>query len=145
MRRLCLFASFLLILHAAVAHADEDQPPQPIVFATNFLQLSEVQTSALITMIQDREAVLRPIAGQLHDNQEALARLLDGSSPDPAAIGRLLIEIRGGEKRVGEVARQAAATFEGTLLPEQRQRLQLVREAAQAQPAIMVFKTIGLL
>ena len=145
MRKFCLSVSFLLILHSALAHADDNQLPQPIVFVTNFLQLSEEQTSALITMIQAREAALQPIAEKLHANQEAIAKLLDASSPDAGAVGRLLIEIRGGEKQVGEVARQAAASFEETLLPEQRQRLQFVRQAAQVQPAIPAFKTVGLL
>jgi uncharacterized membrane protein len=145
MRKLCLSASFLLIFHSALAHADDKPLPQPIVFVTNFLQLSDVQTSALITMVQARDAALQPIAEKLRANQEALANLLDASSPDAAAVGRLLIEIRGEEKQVGEVARQAAASFEETLLPEQLHRLQFVRQAAQVQPAIPAFKTVGLL
>ena len=145
MRKLCLSVSLLLILQPALAHADDKELPQPIVFVTNFLQLSGVQTSSLITMIQAREAALQPIAETLRASREALANLLDASNPDAAAVGRLLIEIRGEENQLGEVARQAAASFEETLLPEQRQRLQFVRQAAQVQPAIPAFKTVGLL
>jgi uncharacterized membrane protein len=141
---LTVFSLLLMILHSPIARADQELPA-PIVFVTNFLQLSEDQTKALATMIQARDAALQPIAVKLHGDQEALGKLLDSPAADAATIGRLLIEIRTSEKQAGAVARNAAASFEEILTPEQRDRLQFVRQAAQVEPAIPAFKAVGLL
>jgi uncharacterized membrane protein len=145
MRRTCLTVALLLmILHSPLARADEGLPA-PIVFVTNFLQLSGDQTGALIHMIQSRDAALQPIAMKLHADQEALGKLLESPAADPATVGRLLIEIRAGEKQANAVAHDAAVSFEEVLTPEQRQRLQFLRQAAQIEPAIPAFKAVGLL
>jgi hypothetical protein len=58
---------------------------------------------------------------------------------------RLLIEIHAAEKQAGAVAQSAAASFEAILTPDQRGRLQFVRQAAQVEPALPAFKAVGLL
>jgi hypothetical protein len=137
-------ASLLMILHSPLAFADEGLPA-PIVFVTNVLQLSEDQTRALIVMIQTRDAALQPIAAKVHADQEALGRLIESPNADAATAGRLVIEIHAGEKQAGEVARAAAASFEEILTPDQQQRLQFIRQAAQVEPVIPAFKAVGLL
>jgi uncharacterized membrane protein len=146
MRKTLLAAASLLlmILHSPAARAEDGLPP-PVVFVTNFLQLSPDQTTALIAMIQARDAGLQPIGSKLHADQEALGKLLDSPDADPATAGRLLIEIRTLEKQAGAFARDAAAHFEAILTPDQRQRLQFVRQAAQVEPAIPAFRAVGLL
>ena len=142
--RLAAASLLLMILHSPVVRADDQLPP-PIVFVTQFLQLSGDQTQALVTMIQTRDAALQPIAAKLHADQEALGALLESSSADPAAAGRLLIEIHAAEKQAGAVSHDAAASFEATLTPEQHDRLQFVRQAAQVAPALPAFQAVGLL
>jgi hypothetical protein len=137
-------ASLLIILHSPLALADEGLPA-PIVFVTNVLQLSEDQTRALIVMIQTRDAALQPIVTKVHSDQEALGRLIESPNADVATAGRLVIEIHAGEKQAGEVARAAAASFEEILTPDQQQRLQFIRQAAQVEPVIPAFKAVGLL
>lgn len=146
MRKTLLAAASLLlmILHSPAARADDGLPP-PIVFASTFLQLSPDQTMALITMIQTRDAAMQPIAAKLHADQEALGKLLATPDADPAAAGRLVIEIRSLESQAGSIAHDAAVHFESVLTPEQQGRLQFVRQAAQVEPAIPVFKAVGLL
>lgn len=142
--RLAVAALLLMILHSPLARADEGLPP-PIVFVTNFLQLSEDQTRALIAMIQARDAALRPIAMKVHADQETLGKLLESPDADAATVGKLLLEIRAGEKQASVAARDAAASFEELLEPEQLERLQLVRQAAQIEPALPALKAVGLL
>jgi uncharacterized membrane protein len=146
MRNTCFAVTSLLLmtLYSPLVRADEALPA-PIVLVTNVLQLSPDQTHALIAMIQARDAALQPIAAKLQANQEALGKLLDSPAPDPAAVGLLLIEIRAGEKQANAVAHDAAASFEQVLTQEQLDRLQFVRQAAQAEPAIPAFKAVGLL
>jgi Spy/CpxP family protein refolding chaperone len=146
MRKTLLAAASLLlmILHSPPARADDGLPP-PIVFVSSFLQLSPDQTMALITMIQTRDAAMQPIAAKLHADQEALGKLLQSPDADPATAGRLLIEIRSLESQAGSVAHDAAAHFESVLTSEQQDRLQFLRQAAQVESAIPVFKAVGLL
>jgi uncharacterized membrane protein len=134
----------LIMLLSPLAHAD-DGLPAPIIFVTNFLQLAPEQTSALIAMIQTRDAALQPIAMKLQSSHEALGKLLESPDADAAAVGRLLIEIHTAEKQAGAVAQSAAASFEAILTPDQRGRLQFVRQAAQVEPALPAFKAVGLL
>jgi len=142
--RLAVASLLLMILYSPLARADEGLPA-PIVFVTNFLQLSEDQTRALITMIQTRDAALQPIAAKLRTDQEALGSLLESPAADAATAGRLLIEIRTLGNQANAVAQTAAASFEQILTPEQRERLQFLRQAAQVQPAIPAFKAVGLI
>jgi len=146
MRKTCLAVAslLLLILHSPVASGAEELPA-PLVFVSSFLQLSEDQTRALITIIQTRDATLQPVAARLHTNHEALGKLLDSPAADAAAIGRLLIEIHADSKQLTAVAQDAAASFEEILSSEQRERLQIVRQAARIEPAIPPFKALGLL
>lgn len=145
MRKTCLgIASLLMILQSSVVRGDDQLPP-PLVFAKAYLQLTDEQTGALITMIQMRGGAMEPIAAKLHANQEALGKLIESSNPDAATVGALLIKIHAGEKQLGTIAHDAAASFEQTLLPEQLERLQFVRQAAQVEPAIPALRAIGLM
>ncbi|MEA2164274.1 MAG: hypothetical protein QOK37_2401 [Thermoanaerobaculia bacterium] len=146
MRKTFLISASLLlmILHSPAARADDGLPP-PIVFVSTFLQLSPDQTMALITMIQTRDAAMQPIAAKVRADQEALGKLLQSPDADPATAGRLLIELRSLESQAASVAHEAAAHFESVLTPDQHDRLQFVRQAAQVEPAIPVFKAVGLL
>jgi hypothetical protein len=145
MRKTCFAVSVLLIiLHSPLARAEQGLPA-PIVFVTNFLQLSEDQTRALIAMIQTRDAALQPIAVKLHADQEMLGQLLESPTADPTSVGRLLLEIRAGEQQAATIAHDAAAAFEQGLTSEQHERLQFVRQAAQVQPTLPAFHAVGLL
>ncbi|MEA2336894.1 MAG: hypothetical protein QOE82_901 [Thermoanaerobaculia bacterium] len=134
----------LMMLLSPAAHAQEGLPA-PIVFVTNFLQLSEDQTRALIVIIQSRDAALQPIAMKLHASQEALGKLLDSPSADAATVGQLLLDIHAAERQINAIAHQSAASFETILTPEQQGRLQFIRQAAQVEPAIPAFRAVGLL
>jgi Spy/CpxP family protein refolding chaperone len=146
MRKTCFAVAslVLMMLHSPAARGDEGLPA-PIIFVSNFLQLSEDQTQALITMIQAREATLQPIAAKLHADQEALGKLVESSAPDATTVGTLLLQIRAEEKQLAAAAQSAAASFEQVLTSEQSDRLQFVRQAAQIEPAIPAFKAVGLM
>ena len=146
MRKTCFAAASLLLmmLHSPAVRGDEGLPA-PIIFVSNFLQLSEDQTRALITMIQTRDAALQPIAAKIHADQEALGKLVESSAPDATAAGTLLLQIHAEEKQLAAAAQSAAASFEQVLTPEQQGRLQFVRQAAQIEPAIPAFRAVGLM
>lgn len=147
MKKVCFTTvSLLLILHSPLARAQEPGGlPQPVVVVASVLQLTEAQVGDLITMVQDREAAIRPIAESLQANHTALAKVLDAATPDPVMVGQLVIDIHNGEKHVGEIAQAAAATFANTLTSEQQERMQHVIQASQIAPAVPAFKALGLI
>jgi len=142
---LAIVSMLLMILHSPLARADDAALPQPVTVVISFLQLSEGQANDLLRMIRDRDTAIQPIAQTVQTNREALARLLESPAPDPATAGQLLIEIHDGEKRIGEQAQAAAASFLVTLTADQRQRMQFIIMAAQVAPAVPAFKALGLI
>jgi len=145
--RTSLAAAFLLLLllHSPAVRAEEPQAPEPVRVVAAVLGLSEDQVQALVAMLVAREAAIRPAAEQLHLRREALGKLLQTESPDPTAVGALVVEIRTIEAEISRVAQSAAAQFEQVLTPEQRERLAHLRQAAQVCPVIPAFQATGLL
>jgi uncharacterized membrane protein len=140
MRKTCFAFLVLAILYCPLLRAEE-----PIHFVAGFLQLSPDQIAALVTIIQTRDAALQPIAARLRADHESLGKLLDSPDPDPAAVGRLLLSIRTAQKQAETIAGDAAASFGKVLTPDQRDRLQFVRQAAQIEPLLPAFRAVGLL
>jgi Spy/CpxP family protein refolding chaperone len=135
----------LMILQSAPARADQSQLPPPIAVVANVLALSEAQTGALMAMIQSRDAAIRPIAEALQAEQASLGNLLETPGADAASVGQLVIEIHNGQQQASALAQAAAAKFDEVLTPEQRERLQSIRQAEQLAPVIPAFKAVGLL
>jgi uncharacterized membrane protein len=147
MKKTCLAVAsvLMMMLQPSIARAAEGELPPPIVFVSNFLQLSEAQTTSLVGMIQSRDTAIRPIAEALQTKQQALQSLLDTPSPDAAAVGKLMIEISAGQHQIAILAQSAAASFASTLTDEQKQTMEFVRRAEQVAPAISAFKAVGLI
>ena len=137
--------SLLLMIHSPLTSAQEaPQLPPPVIAVATVLQLTEQQIAGLVTMIQNRDAAIRPVAETVQAEQASLAALLETPGADPAKIGQALIDIHTNEKHALEIAQAAAATFANTLTDEQRERMQLVIQAAQVAPALPAFKALGL-
>ncbi len=89
----------------------------------------------------DKEKSLRPEIEQKH---LALANLLDTANPDPAAVGRAMLEVHGLEKQIRQ-AREAVRTSElNVLTPEQRTKFKAVQDAANLPEAARDARRLGL-
>jgi Spy/CpxP family protein refolding chaperone len=135
--------AFLLLIAAGTALAQQ-APDAPQIVVT-VLSLSEDQTRALGEMLQARQAAVQPLAEQLQSREQALGQMLQTAQPDPAALGRLLLEVKSIREQVGHVAADAASQFEQVLDPDQQQRLEQIRAAAQVCPAVPAFQAVGLI
>jgi hypothetical protein len=135
-------ACLLLFAHSLSVRADE--LPPPIVAVATILELNNDQVHALLTMIDARDAAIRPLAEELQRHQQALEQLLRMPDADAAAVGKLMLETRALGAKIGELRAQAAAQFEQVLSPEQTERLHHIREAASLQEVIPTFHAVGL-
>jgi len=142
MRKLLAFASFLLLAHSLPVLA-ADVPP-PIAAVATVLELNNDQVQSLLTMIQARDAAIRPLAEELQRHQQALEQLLQSPDADPAAVGKLVLETRALGAKIGELRAQAAAQFEQVLTPAQAEKLQHIRDIAPLQEVVTAFRAVGL-
>ncbi len=143
MRKLVI--AFTLTLIVSTLPAIADGPPPPVQVVATILGLSESQVTAWVEMLHAREVAVQPLQQQLQLRQQAIAKLLQSASPDPAALGGALLEARGIEQQIGAIVIQTNAQFEQSLTSDQRDRLQHIREAAQVCPVVPAFQATGLL
>jgi septal ring factor EnvC (AmiA/AmiB activator) len=122
------------------------QEPPPIAVVAHVLSLSEDQVHALGEFLQARAEAVRPAAEQLQARQQALAEQLQSSAPDPAVVGRLVIESKNIQEQIQTTIATANKTLDGILNTEQRTRLEQLRGAAAGPCGVIpAFKAIGLM
>lgn len=121
------------------------QQPDPVGIVAHVLDLSEDQITAWAEILHAREAAIQPLAQRAQAAQQQIGQALESSNPDAATVGRALIELKGLQIQIGAANAQAAKEFEQLLTPDQRDRLNAVRSAAQACPIIPAFEATGLL
>ena len=109
------------------------------------LELSDAQIQSLGQLEQQKGQAVQPIAQRMQQTQQQLEKLLQGSSPDPAAVGRLIIEI----STLGRQVQQTVAGFQqqalNLLQPAQKTKLQSLSQVLVLQLAAQQAAALGLL
>jgi hypothetical protein len=127
------------------AAADAAALPKPKDVVVKTLALTADQVTKWDALLAAQKDALEPLVAQLKADGEQLAALFGQVSPDPAAIGTLILK----DKRIGEqmqaVHKDYVAGFEALLTVEQKGRLGLVRAADKLQPVLPAFRLFGLL
>ena len=121
------------------------QQPDPVAVIAHVLDLSNDQITAWSEILHAREAALQPIAQQAQARQQAIAQALGGGNPDPLAVGNALIELSRLQAEVAAVNAESATKFEHLLTPDQSQRLEGIRGAAQVCPIVPALQAAGLI
>ena len=146
MKKLFAAACLALIAHSLPCLAEDEPPlPPPITAVASVLQLSADQVQALVAMIHERDVAIAPLAMRLQQDAQALDQLVQKPDADAAAAGRLLLEMRALQVQIEDARKQASAQFEQLLTPEQRDRLQHIRDVAPLTQVIPAFRATGLL
>ncbi len=108
------------------------------------LDLSDAQVQSLGQLEQQKAQAIQPIAKRMQQDQQQLDTLLQGSSPDPAAAGRLIIEIAG----LGRQAQQVITSFQqqvsNLLQADQKTKLQTLSQALVLQLAAQQAAALGI-
>jgi|ERR1700693_476835 len=125
--------------------AQENEAYDPMHVVVSVLGLAEDQTQRWAGILQAREEAIHPLAEQARARHEVLKTALESATPDVVLVGKTLIEIRKIEETIGKINTEAAAHFEELLTPEQKQRLDFIRQAARTCPAVPAFGAAGLL
>lgn len=144
---LALIAGGLLVTVAAMAQKEPlppKAPPEPVVLVVNFLGFSEAQAGQFVQLLEARGQAAKALAQQIGAKQKQLDNLLNGAAPDPAAIGKLLLEIRALSQQDGEILKNYHEKFVQMLTDEQKQKVGMVAQAAQLLPAVNAFIALQL-
>lgn len=120
-------------------------PEQPVKVVAHFLELSDVQVEQWVKILQELHQTLHPLAQSLAEKEKALATLIESDSPDPGAIGSLVLEIRGLRQHIHMLQRKATTDFEALLDEEQTDRLTHIRQVAPVARLLPAFQALYLL
>jgi len=135
---LCLAAPLL-------AQAEGPEAPRAQEAVARFLQMTPDQVQAWNDLLAAREAGVAPLREELRTVEAELKALLDGDSPDPTAVGTLVLEGKALREGIGDFHRAYVDGFEALLAEEQRGRLTAIRRAERLQPLFPAFHLFGLL
>ena len=109
-----------------------------------FLNLSDSQIQSLVQLQQQKPQTLQPLVQQMEQDQQKLQQLL-ASNPDPAAVGRLVIEINTLERQIQQVISNIQQQALNILRPEQRNQVQSLGDVLRLQFAARQAVELGLI
>ena len=123
---------------------DPQAPPAPVIVA-GFLGFSDTQAAQFVKLLEGLQTSVGALQPQIVARQQALERLLSADQPDAAAVGKLVLEMRGLQKQVGQALQSYHDGFLALLTQEQKEKTQAVVGAAQLLPAVKAFAEVRLL
>jgi Spy/CpxP family protein refolding chaperone len=109
------------------------------------LELSDAQIQSLGQLEQQKGQTVQPIAQRMQQTQLQLEKLLQGSSPDPAAVGRLIIEMSTLGRHVQQIVTGFQQQALNLLQPAQKTKLQSLAQVLVLQLAAQQAAALGLL
>lgn len=124
--------------------AQDENPGKARQAIARFLQLTEEQMAQweqLATTLRDTVAPLRE---QIAGLEGQLRELLSGANPDPAAVGALVIQIKGLREQVAAAHQAYVSGFEAMLSPEQLARYRVLVAFSQHPGLIPACHVVGL-
>lgn len=110
-----------------------------------FLGLTDAQVQQLIDLRRTLPDVMRPFNEQLRTAQQALRAEMDKTNPDPAVVGRLMVESKRIRERMEAAREKLDDQAKALLTPEQRTKLAQLVAAQRLAPAIRQGERLGLL
>ncbi|MCS6817083.1 MAG: periplasmic heavy metal sensor [Blastocatellia bacterium] len=152
-RLLGLFILLMLAISGRFSANAQDQeaaqgssPPDPRVeVVRTYLSLTPSQTERLTALLRTREETLAPLLRALAAQSAELSRLLQAPSPDPVAVGSVVIALRGTRAQIENVQDTFRNGFLALLTEAQKRRLAGLEQFVENQQAAPAFLSLGLL
>jgi hypothetical protein len=125
------------------ANASLPCPPPPAVVAS-FLGLTPGQVEQMGALLTQVLPSVETLGQQSAKVQQQLDLLLSQTNPDPAQIGKLVVQLHVLQLEAAQVLEGFHNAFAGLLTQDQKQKLQGVTVASQLQPAVAAFAALYL-
>jgi len=110
-----------------------------------FLGLASDQAASWDALLATRKATVEPLRLELQAAEKELQELLQGNSPDPTAVGRLVLKAKGLREQSGAAFKAYLDGFEAMLTAEQKNKLVFLRRAERSAWLFPAFRLFGLL
>ena len=136
----------LIVLTIACAPfvARAQEPPAPAIVA-GFLGFTDAQGARFGQLLGALQASVGPLQQQMMVQQKALESALIADQPDPAAVGKLVLQIRALQKQVGQAFQSYHESFLAMLTQDQMEKTQAVVGSAHLLPAVRAFAEVHLI
>jgi len=136
----------LIVLTIACAPfiACAQEPPAPAIVA-GFLGFTDAQGARFGQLLGALQASVGPLQQETMVQQKALESALSADQPDPASVGKLVLQIRALQKQVGQAFQAYHEGFLAMLTQDQKEKTQAVVGAAQLLPAVKAFAEVHLI
>jgi len=118
-------------------------PPPPAVVAS-FLEFTPGQVEQMGALLARVLPALESLGQQSAEVQQQLDVLLSQTNPDPAQIGKLVVELHVLQLQAARVVEGFHNAFAGLLTQDQKQKLEGVTVASQLQPVVGAFAALYL-
>lgn len=118
-------------------------PPPPAVVAT-FLGFTDEQAQQFGILLNQFQTTVHTLQEQIAALQQQLNTLLGQPHPDPAPVGKLVLQIHALGQQVEQAIQNYHELFANLLTPEQKQKIEEVTVASQLQPVVGSFVTLYL-
>ena len=133
----------------AVAHPSASTDPgascpTPPAIVASVLGLTPGQVEQFGMLISQVLPVLKGLQQQGTATQQQLDVLLSQANPDPAQVGKLVVQLHVIELQTTQVVNGFHNAFAGLLSQDQIQRLQGITAASQVQPVVGAFVALYL-
>ena len=133
---------FLLVFLIALPLAAQEQAPPEIVLH-QVLNLDSGQVSAIQQLATARQTAIEGLLPQIQKAQQALGTALGADSPDPAEIGKLMINLRDLQHQVEQKQQQFREGFTALLNDAQRAQVDQIRGVETALRAAQALHQLG--
>jgi Spy/CpxP family protein refolding chaperone len=154
MKKIVLLTCIILLPLAAMAQHHQfrsmaapgpNGPQDPVRMVAEYLGLTPEQGDAWRALMETLKTQQQALADQVQPLEEQLREALQATTPDPAAIGALVLQIHAlrDQMRVNEEAYRSG--FEALLNEEQKQKLHVLRAASELAPLFPAFRDTRLL
>jgi len=136
MKKIAVAIAILVLLSAGTLTiaqtAGSPRPDHPRIAAlVEFLQLTPDQIAAWKQIHAETAAALKPLRASAHDLRTQLRDAVSAPSPDPAAVGKLAIELHKAQEQIRAARAESEAKLAAVLTPEQKAKFDAFRAAAK--------------
>jgi Spy/CpxP family protein refolding chaperone len=148
------FHRFLLILAATALLAQVPpaatagrgrQAGAGVAAVKKALDLSDQQVQQLVQLRREEQKALQPVREQMREKRQALQTARQSASPNPTAIGQLVIDLQGLQKEVQAKNEDYHAKALALLDDAQKAKLKDLQQAARARPMVQGGTLLNLL
>ena len=139
---LCLVVLAVAVPVMAEDHPCADRAKNEVV---QFMALTAEQVTAWDGLLAARQQAVPPLREQLQGVEDQIKTLLEQPSPDPGAVGALVLQARGLRNQIEAANKTYLDGFEGALSADQKVKLGFLRRADGAEPLFPSFRLFGLI